>query len=62
MIIHENAQNILLYLPMGIEVNLYPLIATLRKEKKNIYVPFMEGESFRLVKYRLPLKIKKYGI
>jgi 5-formyltetrahydrofolate cyclo-ligase len=62
MIIHENAQNILLYLPMGIEVNLYPLIATLRKEKKNIYVPFMEGKSFRLVRYRLPLRKKQFGI
>ena len=62
LIVHENAQNILLYLPMGIEVNLYPLIATLRKEKRHIYVPFMEGKSFRLVRYRLPLHKKQFGI
>jgi len=58
----DNAQNILLYIPMDMEVNLYPLIALLRKEKKNIYVPFMEGESFRLVRYRLPLRKKQFGI
>jgi len=58
----DNAKNILLYIPISIEINIYPLIILLRKEKKNIYVPFMEGESFRLVKYRLPLYIKKYGI
>ncbi len=27
-----------------------------------VLVPFMEGKSFRLVKYRLPIKIKKFGV
>jgi len=58
----SQAQNIMLYLPLGMEVNLYPLISRLRKEKKNLYVPFMEGASFRLVKYRLPLYTKQFGI
>lgn len=62
VICKENAQSILLYLPMRMEVNLYPLIIKLRKEKKNIYVPFMEGKSFRLVRYRLPLSKKQFGI
>jgi len=62
IIYQDNLQNILLYIPMDMEVNIYPLIMLLRKQKKNIYVPFMEGKSFRLVKYRLPLYIKKYGI
>jgi 5-formyltetrahydrofolate cyclo-ligase len=44
------------------EVDIYPLIKRLRKEKKNLYVPFMEGKSFRLVKYRLPLRKKQFGI
>jgi len=61
--LHENnAQNILLYLPLKMEVNIYPLIRKLRREKKTVYVPFMEGKSFRLVKYRLPLKEKQFGI
>jgi len=61
--IEENkAQNIMLFISMDTEANLYPLIVKLRKEGKELYVPFMEGKSFRLVKYRLPLKKKKFGI
>ena len=58
----SNAKNVMLYIPLKQEVNLYPLIKRLRKEKKVLYVPFMEGTSFRLVKYRLPLKKKQFGI
>jgi 5-formyltetrahydrofolate cyclo-ligase len=57
-----HAKNIVLYIPMAMEVNLYPLINQLRKEQKNVYVPFMEGKSFRVVKYRLPLRKKQFGI
>ncbi|MGW8169837.1 MAG: 5-formyltetrahydrofolate cyclo-ligase [Sulfurovaceae bacterium] len=56
------AQTIMLYIPIKIEVDIGPLITKLRKEKKIIYAPFMEGESFRLVKYRLPLIKKRFGI
>ena len=59
---NERAQNVMLFIPMATEVNLYPLIRTLRQEGKMLYVPFMEGKSFRLVKYRLPLRRKKFGI
>ena len=60
---NSEAKNILLYIPLGIEVDIRPLIIKLRKDKnKNIYVPFMEGDSFKLVKYRLPLYSKKFGI
>jgi len=58
----HDAKEVMLYLPLKLEVNLYPLIYRLRKEKINLYVPFMEGKSFRLVKYRLPLTEKKFGI
>jgi len=58
----SDARNIMLYIPLKTEVNIYPLIKRLRKEKRVLYVPFMEGTSFRLVKYRLPLKKKKFGI
>ena len=58
----QNAQNIMLYLPLPTEVNLYPLIKRLRQEKRTLYVPFMEGKSFRLVKYRHPLETKRFGI
>jgi len=57
-----NAQQIMLYLPLKSEVNLTPLIKQLRREKRTLYVPFMEGKSFRVVKYRYPLEKKSFGI
>jgi len=57
------AKKVLLYLPLKMEVNLMPLIKRLRREKKvEVYVPYMIGDSFKAVKYRLPLQIKKFGI
>jgi len=61
-IVLQNARYILLYLPLSTEVNLYPLIKRLRQEKRILYVPFMEGKSFRVVKYRYPLETKRFGI
>jgi len=62
LILQENAQVVMLYLPLSTEVNLYPLIKQLRREKRRLYVPFMEGKSFSLVKYRYPLERKRFGI
>ncbi len=56
------AQSVMLYVPLPTEVDLCPLIRTLRRRGVRIYVPFMEGESFRLVQYRLPLQTKRYGV
>jgi 5-formyltetrahydrofolate cyclo-ligase len=56
------AQHIMLYIPLGMEVDTMPLIRILRRQKRILYVPFMEGKSFRLVKYRLPLRVKRFGI
>jgi 5-formyltetrahydrofolate cyclo-ligase len=58
----SKSKTIMLYIPLGIEVNISSLIIKLRKEKKIVLVPFMEGESFSLVKYRLPLNIKQFGV
>ncbi|MCK5537423.1 MAG: 5-formyltetrahydrofolate cyclo-ligase, partial [Bacteroidales bacterium] len=58
----NKVQSVMLYVPLNAEVNMFPLIKKLRKEQKQLYVPFMEGNSFRLVKYRLPLKKKQFGI
>ena len=58
----EKIHSVMLYIPLKIEVNVSGLIKKLRKEKKLVLVPFMEGESFSLVKYRLPLKIKQFGV
>lgn len=58
----HNIQSILLYIPLSLEVNIYPLILKLRKEKKHIYVPYMEKKSFKAIRYRLPLYKKKFSI
>ena len=59
----SDSRNILLYIPMDIEVDVKPLIKSLRKTKKReVYVPFMQGDSFKIVKYRLPLHKKRFGI
>ena len=58
----ENARTILLYIPLKIEVDIHPLIRRLRREGRLLLVPFMEGESFSLVKYRMPLENKQFGI
>lgn len=63
LIDEKNGKNILLYIPLDMEVDINPLIKDLRKNKNiNIYVPFMQGNSFKIVKFRLPLKNKKFGI
>lgn len=54
-------KTVLLYLPLGMEVDISPLFAHLRR-KARLYVPFMEGVSFKLVQLRLPLKRKQFGI
>ena len=59
----SDVKNILLYVPLGAEVDTFPLINKIRKSKdKNIYVPYMQGDSFKIVKYRLPLHKKRFGI
>ena len=58
----NKSKNVLLYIPMKMEVNVLPLINQLRKEQKNVFVPYMIDDSFKIVKYRLPLDKKKFGI
>jgi len=56
-------QKVLLYLPLNLEVDVMPIIRELRKRRNiEVYVPFMKGKSFVPVKFRLPLKVKKFGI
>ncbi len=55
-------KEIMLYISLENEVNTTQLIKLLREKGYNLYVPYMENDSFRLVKYRLPLKRKKFNI
>lgn len=54
-------KKILFYYPLLSEVNLLKTMLFMRKFSE-IYIPFMEGESFKMVPFRLPLKRKKFGI
>jgi len=58
----KNHKRILLFIPLKNEVDIKGLIKKLRREKKEIFVPFMEKDSFKMVKYSLPLKKKKFSI
>ena len=55
-------KNILIYISMGNEVNTKQLIKKLKQKNKQIFVPFMEYLSFKMVKFSLPLKKKKFNI
>ena len=52
---------ILFYYPLPFEANVLKSLRKFRK-KHEIFVPFMEGESFKMVPFRLPLKKKRFGI
>ena len=54
-------KNILLYYPLAIEADIRKTIISLRKNN-NVFIPFMENESFKIVPFRLPLQKKKFGI
>jgi len=57
----QSGRNILFYYPLPNEVDIRKTLQKLRR-KYNIFVPFMEGKSFKMVPFRLPLKKKKFGI
>jgi 5-formyltetrahydrofolate cyclo-ligase len=58
----KSHKNILFFIPMKSEVDIHWVLKRLRREKKNIFVPFMEDLSFKMVKYQLPLIKKKFSI
>lgn len=57
----KKPRSVLFYLPMPIEVDLRKLMQKMRKRYK-IFVPFIVKESFKMVKYRLPLVRNRYQI
>ena len=54
-------KTVLAYLPLEFEADIRPLFRPWRSTSK-LYVPFMEGVSFKMVRYRLPLKRQRLGI
>lgn len=55
------AKKILFYYPLGFEADVKNSLFKLRK-KHELFIPFMELQSFKMVPFRLPLKKKKFGI
>ncbi len=55
-------KNILLYISMENEVGTKRLIQKLLRENYKVFVPFMQDISFKMVKFSLPLKKKKFNI
>lgn len=60
-LMHMRNKKILFYYPLGFEANILKTLQKLRKNNQ-IFVPFMQGESFKMVPFRLPLRKKKFGI
>ncbi|ABB44123.1 5-formyltetrahydrofolate cyclo-ligase [Sulfurimonas denitrificans DSM 1251] len=54
-------KKILFFISLPFEADTAKIIKQIRKKYK-IFVPFMQGESFKMVPFRLPLKKKKFGI
>ncbi len=57
----ERPSSILFYLPLSFEPNLISLLKKLRRRKVDIFVPFIEEFTFKMVKFRLPLKKSSFG-
>jgi len=57
-----NPDAILFYLPLGYELDLRSLLQKQKRMIKKCYVPFMVGESFKMVPYRLPLRVGNFGV
>lgn len=62
MVKRLRVRSLLLYVSLPFEANSRGIIATCRRRKCKVYVPFMEGISFKMVKWRLPPSRKKFNI
>lgn len=61
-ILAHGGKSVLLYWPLGSEPDVRDVIHRLRRRGVRVYLPFMEGSSFRMVPFRFPLKRKQFGI
>lgn len=65
----KKPKNLLLYAPLNLEVDIFPLIFYLKKQKNiKIFLPFVlqngaeANRAFKIVPFRLPLAKNKYNI
>jgi len=57
----EKPKSILFYTPLKIEPDIFPLIKKYRRQNIEILTPFIYGISFKMVKFRLPLRKSSFG-
>ncbi len=62
LLFHMRVRSILLYNPLAIEADIRSVIHTCRRRKCKVHVPFMEGISFKMVEWRLPLEKRVFNI
>ena len=56
-----HVKSVLMYWPLSFEADITKLLHVMRR-RVQVYLPFMEGESFKMVAYRLPMEKKPFGI
>lgn len=56
-----NPKSILFYMPLSFEPNILPLLKSLRRRGIDTFVPFIDGVTFKMVKFRLPLHKSSFG-
>jgi 5-formyltetrahydrofolate cyclo-ligase len=62
IIAEHKAESILFYLPLSMEADLRDSIKKFKKSGRKVYLPFINGISFKMVKFRLPLKKSSFGV
>jgi len=58
---HLKDKRILFFCPLPFEADIMKTLLKMRK-KCDVLVPFMQGKSFKMVPFRLPLKKNRFGI
>ena len=61
-VLARRPRSVLLFWPLGSEPDVRAVVHRLRRAGIAVYLPFMEGPSFRMVPFRYPLEQKKFGI
>lgn len=61
LLVHCSSKQILCYWPMGFEVDIRKTILKMW-QRSTVYLPFMDGVSFKMVPLRYPLERKAFGI
>ncbi|MCI7485555.1 MAG: 5-formyltetrahydrofolate cyclo-ligase [Helicobacter sp.] len=55
-------KGILFYAPFGFEANIFKLIFDCKRKKSKVFLPCIQGLSFKMLPFRLPLEKNHYGI